>query len=328
MCLCVFQVSEDMLRLVVNEAQKSEGGIQNDKGKMITGVLDLHSIPVSKVMQPRVDIVAVPADAHIQQIVHTARSSRYSRIPVYSKHGVDHIVGVIICKDLLRYIASNSISAGDLVAQSTAGAVYETEPAHVSGHVDSEVSHDEATPTLITTANDEAPLDADRPHAMQPLPAEDLRESTYFIPETMTLWAAMHELRKRRLQMAIVVDEYGGTAGLVTFEDILEQIVGDIYDEDELQEHLDDSRKYLKKISRTKELIKCSSLLQYIWMQEPFPRMPRTECTRSGDTRHLKMSVPSLIGSWMTQLKKSLRQYPDFSAPVLVISRSPEKLST
>jgi CBS domain containing-hemolysin-like protein len=62
-------------------------------------------------------------------------------------------------------------------------------------------------------------------YAPQSLTAEDLMEPTYFIPETMTLWTALHELRKRRLHMAIVVDEYGGTAGLVTFEDILEQVL-------------------------------------------------------------------------------------------------------
>lgn len=53
-------------------------------------------------------------------------------------------------------------------------------------------------------------------------------ESTYYIPETMTAWDALQELRKRRLHMAIVVDEYGGTAGLVTLEDILEEVVGEV----------------------------------------------------------------------------------------------------
>ena len=43
-------------------------------------------------------------------------------------------------------------------------------------------------------------------------------EQTYFVPETMPVWNVLEEMRKRRLHMAIVVDEYGGTAGIVTLE--------------------------------------------------------------------------------------------------------------
>ena len=61
----------------------------------------------------------------------------------------------------------------------------------------------------------------------------DFIEPTYYIPETMTCWAALQEMRKKRIHLAVVVDEYGGTAGLVTFEDLLEEVVGEIYDEDD-----------------------------------------------------------------------------------------------
>ena len=58
----------------------------------------------------------------------------------------------------------------------------------------------------------------------------------YFIPETKNLEQLLHEFKKKRMHIAIVVDEYGGTAGLVTIEDLLEQIVGDIQDEYDLEE--------------------------------------------------------------------------------------------
>lgn len=60
----------------------------------------------------------------------------------------------------------------------------------------------------------------------------------YFVPENMDAWSLLKELRRRKVHMAIVVDEFGGTAGLVTLEDVIEEIVGEIYDEsDEPEEH-------------------------------------------------------------------------------------------
>ncbi len=60
---------------------------------------------------------------------------------------------------------------------------------------------------------------------------KNLVKEAYFVPETKQINELFDELRKNRKQIAIVVDEYGGTAGIVTMEDILEEIVGEIYDE-------------------------------------------------------------------------------------------------
>ena len=65
---------------------------------------------------------------------------------------------------------------------------------------------------------------------------KNLKKKAYFIPETKPINELFEELRRNRKQIAIVVDEYGGTAGLVTMEDILEEIVGEIYDEYDLVE--------------------------------------------------------------------------------------------
>ena len=73
------------------------------------------------------------------------------------------------------------------------------------------------------------------------LTAADFLEPTYFIPETMSCWAALQEMRRRRLHLAVVVDEYGGTAGLVTLEDLLEEVVGEIYDEGDSEDLAEDS---------------------------------------------------------------------------------------
>jgi len=60
--------------------------------------------------------------------------------------------------------------------------------------------------------------------------------SPFFIPESKTLDELLHEFKKKRVHLAIVIDEYGGTSGLVTIEDLLEEIVGDIQDEYDLEE--------------------------------------------------------------------------------------------
>jgi CBS domain containing-hemolysin-like protein len=58
----------------------------------------------------------------------------------------------------------------------------------------------------------------------------------YFVPETKNLEELLQEFKLKRVHIAIVIDEYGGTSGLVTIEDVLEQIVGDIQDEYDLEE--------------------------------------------------------------------------------------------
>jgi CBS domain containing-hemolysin-like protein len=69
-------------------------------------------------------------------------------------------------------------------------------------------------------------------------PVTEAARPAYFIPESKPLDTLLRELRRRKTQMAIVVDEYGGTAGLVTTEDLLEEIVGPILDEYDVEEKL------------------------------------------------------------------------------------------
>ncbi len=60
--------------------------------------------------------------------------------------------------------------------------------------------------------------------------------STYYIPETKNIHLLLHELKEKKSHMAIVIDEYGGTSGLVTLEDLIEEIVGEIHDEHDIEE--------------------------------------------------------------------------------------------
>lgn len=207
-------VSEDMLRMVVDEAVESTEGIETGEGQMIKAVLDMQDTTVEKIMQPRVDIVAVPEDATATEILKCTATTKYSRLPVY-RGDVDNIIGVVFSKDLLDYMSlpRENVNKDDLIKY---------------------------RPQMIDSWSE--------------LNASQLMKPTYFIPETMTTWNALQEMRRRRLHMAIVVDEYGGTSGLVTFEDILEEVVGEIYDEDDDEEQKEDSTTIFKGVDNVFEM--------------------------------------------------------------------------
>lgn len=76
-------------------------------------------------------------------------------------------------------------------------------------------------------------LNSDQDGALEDTTVAEIMDPPFFVPESMSVWTVLEEMRKRRLHMAIVVDEYGGTAGLVSLEDIIEEVVGEIYDEDD-----------------------------------------------------------------------------------------------
>jgi putative hemolysin len=69
-----------------------------------------------------------------------------------------------------------------------------------------------------------------------PPPMRSLLRTPVFVPESMSVDDLLHELQRRKVHIAIVLDEYGGTAGLVTIEDLIEEIVGEIQDEYDAEE--------------------------------------------------------------------------------------------
>ena len=75
--------------------------------------------------------------------------------------------------------------------------------------------------------------------AEAPKPIRDLLRPAYFVPETVPADVLFRDMQNKKIHMALVVDEYGGTSGLVTMEDLLEELVGNIYDEFDPQEEQD-----------------------------------------------------------------------------------------
>ena len=165
-------VSERELKLILAGAEES-GIIEAQEEEMIHSILELEETPVREIMTPRVEMVAIEAEASLEDFLHLFREHRYSRVPVY-KESVDHIVGVAYAQDLLDYYCEEDLK----------------------GRTVASIAH-----------------------------------PPYFVPENLDAWSLLRELRRRKVHMAIVVDEYGGISGLVTFEDLIEEIVGKIEDE-------------------------------------------------------------------------------------------------
>lgn len=170
-------ITEDEIMTMVEEAQ-SEGGIDEHEGDLIKSAIEFNDLEVEAILTPRVDIVAVPLDASIDDVMEAFRSSGFSRLPVY-RDTIDNVVGVVHEKDFSRL-------------------VYDGEKDFSS------VIHE-----------------------------------VFCITENMKISKLLREFQAAKTHMAIAVDEYGGTAGLVTMEDVLEGLVGEIWDEhDEIIENI------------------------------------------------------------------------------------------
>jgi CBS domain containing-hemolysin-like protein len=171
-------VTEDEIRHMIDMAEEEEQ-IEEEERELIHSIFEFGDTIVREVMVPRTDMVAVRADANVNEALETIINAGYSRIPVY-EGDQDNVVGILYAKDLLRR------------------------------------TQEERARTKVSSL------------ARPPL----------FVPEQKKVAELLREMQQKRVHMAIVVDEYGGTAGLVTIEDLIEEIVGEIVDEYDQEEPL------------------------------------------------------------------------------------------
>jgi putative hemolysin len=164
-------VTEEDLRTMANVAADEEV-IEREERRLIHSIFEFGDTVVREVMLPRPDMIAIEADATIEEGIEKAIEAGFSRLPAYDET-TDNIIGLVYVKDLVRSARSG---------------------------------------------------EGDKPVRSQ------LRESI-FVPEQKRVAELLREMQSQQFHMAIVVDEYGGTAGLVTLEDLLEEIVGEITDE-------------------------------------------------------------------------------------------------
>ena len=153
----------------------------------------------------------------------------------------------------------------------------------------------------------------------------DLARAAYFVPETKSADALLKELQDKKVHLAIVVDEYGGTSGLVTIEDLIEEIIGDIRDEHDFAEEedyvADGDGAYLIEASMDLDdinaLLGCSintsaadTLGGYIYLT--LGRVPRADETIETDI--LRMTVLSIDGHRIRKVRvRKLRSQADAS---------------
>jgi CBS domain containing-hemolysin-like protein len=171
---------------------------------MLSNILSLREVQVDDVMIPRADIDAVEIGTSVHDILAKFRESGHSRMPVF-RSTLDDPVGLVHIKDLMAYITGSAA----VIAESDAGA--ET---GVSGKQESQVD-----------------IDLGKVDLSRSVAEADLVRDILFVPPSMPVPALLASMRAARMHMALVIDEYGGTDGVVSLEDAIEAVVGDIEDE-------------------------------------------------------------------------------------------------
>ncbi|WP_316862253.1 hemolysin family protein [uncultured Cohaesibacter sp.] len=183
---------------------------------MLRNILALREMRVSDVMIPRADIDAVEDDITLGTLLAVYKEVGHSRLPVY-RETLDDPVGMVHIKDVLSLMTDE----GQVTAhtENTALDSMEGAPSEQSyGHGDAEA----AINHFRTLGN----VDLERP-----LKELNVIREILFVPPSMPATDLMASMRAARTQMALVIDEYGGTDGLVSLEDVVETVVGDIEDE-------------------------------------------------------------------------------------------------
>lgn len=175
------------------EEGDDDGGFSPEEREMLRNVLRLRIQRVHDVMVPRADIVAVEIDTSLGELLRLFRTEGHSRLPVYSDT-LDDPRGMVHIRDFLDYLAARAEAAQ---GQETAGSSPDL------GRID------------LTTTLAEARI-------FRPV---------LYVPPSMPALDLLVKMQTTRTHMALVIDEYGGTDGLVSIEDLVEIVVGDIEDE-------------------------------------------------------------------------------------------------
>lgn len=187
------------------ELQSADGAqaFSAEERKMLLRILRFGALKVEDVMVPRADIIAVDESLPIMELLKIFDAAGVSRVPLY-RGTLDDPRGMIHVKDVLRLLMGEALGR----------------PAS-EGYAPSVAVRRAAIPSP----------DLSRADLSRPISATKLRRPVIFVPPSMPAANLLIRMQSTHTHMALVVDEYGGTDGLVTIEDLVEQIVGEIEDE-------------------------------------------------------------------------------------------------
>lgn len=193
--------SPEELDMIFTESHKG-GEINQTEFEILHRVVRFSDTNVRAVMVPRLEMQALPAEISRKDLADFLQSRPHTRIPVY-EDSLDEIIGVVNSKDL-EHLYNQELSQ---------------ELEQLKTVVSSKVNGQGTTDFNPTT--DEKIMN------LRPIVLE-----AAFVPETISVDRLLTEFKKRRQQIAVIVDEYGSTTGLITLADLLEQVFGDLPDEE------------------------------------------------------------------------------------------------
>jgi CBS domain containing-hemolysin-like protein len=189
--------SPEELKLIATAARRM-GLLPKFQETLIHRALELEDVTVREIMTPRKQIYSLPSNMLLEEASARVIDHMHSRVPVYDEaRGPEHIVGVAYSKDLARlmYFRPRTVGAPGLASET-----WETA----------------------------------RPRPAVPfveLRLAQVMRDVLVVPETKSVLDLIRDFQQRRRHLAIVVDEYGSTVGLVTAEDAIEQLTGELEDE-------------------------------------------------------------------------------------------------
>jgi putative hemolysin len=213
------------------EIAEEEGSIKEREKEMINTIFDLRSITAAEIMVPRTEMVCISEDSTLQQVFDLARTVGRSRIPVY-RNDIDHIYGIAYVRDfpIWRHVGDQGSKSGEPKVEGIGQRAKGKERGAESEEQEEEASHN---PYVLNSILMKMTVEQflRRRQKLWSRGRDTLIRPPFFVPETRTAMGLFQDFRDRGVQMAILLDEYGGTAGLVTMEDLVEELVGEITDE-------------------------------------------------------------------------------------------------
>jgi CBS domain containing-hemolysin-like protein len=205
----------EMLEAGLKEAPEADSAFSTEERDMLSRLLRFGGLRVDDIMVPRADIIALEESEPLSELLRMFGEAGVSRIPLFNET-LDDPRGMIHIKDLFRWLLKEA-----------AGDIFDT-PIVVAAEAEG----------VAKSTGESVPrhLDLARVDLSRPISATKIRRPVLYVPPSMPATNLLIRMQSTRIHMALVVDEYGGTDGLVTIEDLVEQIVGDIEDEHDVAE--------------------------------------------------------------------------------------------